>query len=177
MPEFETPAGRQPAAAALAHERFAHASLSTDWLDQAALEASKPRPELRWLALATALMIERRARPHGWLAHWSSTAPMERPFEFQGINHLALVCRDMARTVAFYEGVLGMPLVKTVELPAGMGQHFFFDMGNDDCLAFFWFADAPPAQPGVSNAGALPGEGDIATGIPSHNSQSPSQRR
>jgi len=68
-------------AAALAHERFAHASLSTDWLDQAALEASKPRPELRWLALATALMIERRARPHGWLAHWSSTAPMERPFE------------------------------------------------------------------------------------------------
>ena len=28
-------------------------------------------------------------------------------FEIRGVNHLALVCRDMARTVAFYEGVLG----------------------------------------------------------------------
>ncbi|MGH6996787.1 MAG: VOC family protein, partial [Phenylobacterium sp.] len=27
-----------------------------------------------------------------------------------GINHLALVCRDMEETVAFYAGVLGMPL-------------------------------------------------------------------
>ena len=26
-----------------------------------------------------------------------------------GINHLALVCRDMEETVAFYAGVLGMP--------------------------------------------------------------------
>ena len=38
-------------------------------------------------------------------------------FELQGINHLALVCRDMARTVDFYTTVLGMPLVKTIELP------------------------------------------------------------
>ena len=33
-----------------------------------------------------------------------------RGFEVRGINHLALVCRDMAATVAFYEGILGMPL-------------------------------------------------------------------
>ena len=32
-----------------------------------------------------------------------------RGFEVRGINHLALVCRDMAATVAFYEGILGMP--------------------------------------------------------------------
>ena len=44
----------------------------------------------------------------------------------QGINHLALVCRDMAETRRFYEGVLGMPLGKTVALPDG-DQHFFFD--------------------------------------------------
>ena len=25
-------------------------------------------------------------------------------FEFRGINHLALVCRDMAETVEFWEG-------------------------------------------------------------------------
>ena len=28
-------------------------------------------------------------------------------FEFSGINHLALVSSDMARTVEFYSGVLG----------------------------------------------------------------------
>ena len=62
----------------------------------------------------------------------------------KGINHLALVCRDMAETVAFYTEKLGMPLVKTVALPDG-GQHFFFDCGGDTLLAFFWWPDAPPA--------------------------------
>ncbi|MDE2464954.1 MAG: VOC family protein, partial [Alphaproteobacteria bacterium] len=42
-----------------------------------------------------------------------------RVFEFQGINHLALVCKDMARTVEFYSNVLGMPLIKTLDLPHG----------------------------------------------------------
>jgi catechol 2,3-dioxygenase-like lactoylglutathione lyase family enzyme len=45
----------------------------------------------------------------------------------------------MARTVDFYSNVLGFPLVKTVELPAGWGQHFFFDIGGGATLAFFWF--------------------------------------
>ena len=31
-----------------------------------------------------------------------------------GINHMALVCRDMQETVKFYTEVLDMPLVKTV---------------------------------------------------------------
>ena len=65
-----------------------------------------------------------------------------------GINHLALVCRDMEVTVDFYTRVLGMPLVKTIELPADMGQHFFFDCGGGDCLAFFWFPNAPDGVPG-----------------------------
>ena len=90
-------------------------------------------------------------------------------FELRGVNHVALVCSDMARTVRFYRDVLGMPLVKTIELPGGLGQHFFFDMGNDDCLAFFWFANAGPAQPGVSNAPTLPGRGDIASAHASMN--------
>ena len=69
----------------------------------------------------------------------------------RGINHLALVCSDMARTVDFYQGALGFPLVKTIELPAGMGQHFFFDIGGGATLAFFWFPDAPAGVPGVSH--------------------------
>jgi catechol 2,3-dioxygenase-like lactoylglutathione lyase family enzyme len=85
--------------------------------------------------------------------------PKNTEFEFQGVNHLALVCKDMARTVEFYSGVLGMPLIKTIDLPRNLGQHFFFDLGNGDALAFFWFRDAPDAQPGVASAkrGTLPG--------------------
>jgi catechol 2,3-dioxygenase-like lactoylglutathione lyase family enzyme len=89
--------------------------------------------------------------------------------EYGGINHLALVCRDMARTVEFYRDVLGMPLVKTIELPDGMGQHFFFDCGGGDCLAFFWFPAAPEPAPGISSAAALPGFGDLETAIGSMN--------
>ena len=60
-------------------------------------------------------------------------------FEIRGINHLALVCKDMARTVDFYTDVLGFPLIKTLDLPNGLGQHFFFDIGNGNLLGFFDF--------------------------------------
>ncbi len=90
-------------------------------------------------------------------------------FELGGVNHLALVCRDMARTVDFYTNVLGMPLVKTIELPAGMGQHFFFDAGGGNCIAFFWFPEAPDAQPGVTAAPALPDRGEIVSAVGSMN--------
>ncbi|MBS0334591.1 MAG: VOC family protein, partial [Proteobacteria bacterium] len=66
----------------------------------------------------------------------------------KGINHLALVCRDMEETVRFYTQALDMPLVKTVALPDG-GQHFFFDCGGETLLAFFWWPDSPAAAPGI----------------------------
>ncbi|WP_083733670.1 VOC family protein [Sphingopyxis sp. KK2] len=84
-------------------------------------------------------------------------------FEFRGVNHLALVCKDMAKTVEFYRDILGMPLIKTLDLPGGRGQHFFFDCGNGDSIAFFWFADAPEAVPGISAPEALPGEGNFTS--------------
>ncbi|HVA74624.1 MAG TPA: VOC family protein [Acidimicrobiales bacterium] len=94
---------------------------------------------------------------------------MSRPFEFRGVNHLALVCSDMNRTVHFYRDVLGMKLVKTIELPTGMGQHFFFDCGNGDCLAFFWFPNAPEAVPGVTAPSARPDTGEILSAVGSMN--------
>jgi catechol 2,3-dioxygenase-like lactoylglutathione lyase family enzyme len=72
-------------------------------------------------------------------------------YELRGINHLALVCKDMQVTVDFYTQILGMPLTKTLDLPNGMGQHFFFDCGNGDSLAFFWFPGAPKAAPGIAS--------------------------
>jgi catechol 2,3-dioxygenase-like lactoylglutathione lyase family enzyme len=82
-------------------------------------------------------------------------------FDIRGVNHLALVCRDMAATVQFYRDVLGMPLVKTIDLPRGVGQHFFFDIGNGDTLAFFWFPNAPAAAPGIAAPAHLPTQGSI----------------
>ncbi len=84
-------------------------------------------------------------------------------FELRGVNHLALVCKDMAKTVDFYSNVLGMPLTKTIELPGGMGQHFFFDIGGGDSLAFFWFPESPERAPGVASPARMVGEGSIAT--------------
>lgn len=91
------------------------------------------------------------------------TQPVNREFDIRGVNHLALVCKDMAKTVEFYRDVLGMPLIKTLDLPGGRGQHFFFDIGNGDSLAFFWFPNSPAAVPGVSAPAQLPGGGDIAS--------------
>jgi catechol 2,3-dioxygenase-like lactoylglutathione lyase family enzyme len=90
-------------------------------------------------------------------------------YELRGVNHLALVCSDMKQTVDFYTGVLGLPLIKTIELPEGMGQHFFFDIGSGASLAFFWFPGAPAPEPGVTAPAALPGLGDITTAISSMN--------
>ena len=84
-----------------------------------------------------------------------------------GVNHLALVCRDMAETVRFYTQVLGMPLVKTVALPDG-GQHFFFDCGGGSCLAFFWWPETPPAAPGIASVKAFPAEPKTAVGSMNH---------
>ena len=83
-------------------------------------------------------------------------------FELRGFNHVAIVARDMAETVEWYEQKLGMKLVKTLDYPGG-GQHFFLDMGNGvDGIAFFWFPDAPESVVGETVQGPL-GVTSIAT--------------
>ena len=44
---------------------------------------------------------------------------MNEKFEIRGVNHIAMVCADMSRTVRFYRDVLGMQLVKTLDIPGG----------------------------------------------------------
>jgi catechol 2,3-dioxygenase-like lactoylglutathione lyase family enzyme len=91
-----------------------------------------------------------------------------REFTTSGVHHLALVCEDMARTVAFYRDLLGFPLVKTIALPDG-SQHFFFDIGAGNTLAFFWFKKKREAIAGVSSPKYLPGEGNFTTASGSMN--------
>jgi catechol 2,3-dioxygenase-like lactoylglutathione lyase family enzyme len=98
----------------------------------------------------------------------SQQASSGERMSFLGVNHVALVCRDMAETVEFYENVLDMPLVKTLELP-GEGQHFFFDCGGGATLAFMWFKNAPPAAPGIASQHANVRKDGAETAIASMN--------
>jgi catechol 2,3-dioxygenase-like lactoylglutathione lyase family enzyme len=58
----------------------------------------------------------------------------------RGLHHFALVCSDVEETVQFYQELLGFPLTDIFENRDYKGSnHFFFDIGNDNLLAFFDF--------------------------------------
>ena len=63
----------------------------------------------------------------------------ERPVSSaRGVHHVALLSSDVARTIAFYQGVLEFPLTDLFENRDYRGSsHFFFDIGNGNALAFF----------------------------------------
>ena len=65
----------------------------------------------------------------------------ERPqSNARGIHHAALICSDVEKTIQFYDGVLGFPLVELTENRDYPGSsHFFFDLGNSTLLGFFDF--------------------------------------
>jgi catechol 2,3-dioxygenase-like lactoylglutathione lyase family enzyme len=65
----------------------------------------------------------------------------ERPSSSaRGLHHTALISSDVERTVRFYQDVLGFPLSELIENRDYPGSsHFFFDIGNENLLAFFDF--------------------------------------
>ena len=72
----------------------------------------------------------------------------EDRLELDGINHIAWVCSDMARTVHFWNECLGLRLTKTLQLP-GNGQHFFLEGGRGAAIAYFYFPNAAKQAPGL----------------------------
>lgn len=63
----------------------------------------------------------------------------ERPeSSARGIHHTALVSSDVRRTIDFYQGLLEFPLTEIFENRDFPGSdHFFFDLGAGNLLAFF----------------------------------------
>ena len=63
----------------------------------------------------------------------------ERPgSSARGLHHVALLCADVERTIGFYQDVLEFPLTEIFENRDYKGSnHFFFDIGNGNLLAFF----------------------------------------
>jgi catechol 2,3-dioxygenase-like lactoylglutathione lyase family enzyme len=77
------------------------------------------------------------------------------PHTVRGVDHVAFPTFDPAGTVAFYRDVLGFPVVHSI-CAAGWGPeehpdfiHFFFDIGNNDRLAFFYYFGYEPPRRGV----------------------------
>ena len=56
----------------------------------------------------------------------------------RGAHHIALLSSDVVRTIEFYQGLLEMPLTEIFENRDYAGSnHFFFNLGNGNLLAFF----------------------------------------
>ncbi|MGE0803234.1 MAG: VOC family protein [Lautropia sp.] len=82
---------------------------------------------------------------------------MQNPkFNFMGLDHVALSSSNMARTVAFYNGKLGMPILHSIEYldadGSPTGQHYFFGVGSGEAhIAFFYwkkgYQNIPEAKP------------------------------
>jgi catechol 2,3-dioxygenase-like lactoylglutathione lyase family enzyme len=65
----------------------------------------------------------------------------ERPASAaRGLHHVAVLCADVERTIRFYQELLEFPLTEIVGNRDYEGSnHFFFDIGNGNLLAFFDF--------------------------------------
>jgi catechol 2,3-dioxygenase-like lactoylglutathione lyase family enzyme len=76
---------------------------------------------------------------------------------YQGINHLAMVTRDMKATICFWRDLLGMRLI------ASLGRkgyrHYFFEISENDMIAFF---EWPQAEPIAEKDHGVPVKGPVA---------------
>ena len=60
------------------------------------------------------------------------------PSTARGVHHEAMISSDVERTILFYDGVLGFPLIEMFENRDYEGStHFFFDIGHGNALAYF----------------------------------------
>src|SRR5258708_38561456 len=80
----------------------------------------------------------------------------ERPqSSARGVHHMALICSDVEKTIQFYQDLCGFPLVELMENRDYKGStHLFFDIGNDNLLAFFDFPGLG-LKPGVESLGSV----------------------
>jgi catechol 2,3-dioxygenase-like lactoylglutathione lyase family enzyme len=69
------------------------------------------------------------------------------PAQTAGVDHLALICSELERTISFYTEVLGMRLTRIVQnRDEPTSTHIFLDMGGGNQLAFFDFPEKGPAR-------------------------------
>lgn len=69
----------------------------------------------------------------------------------RGVNHVALACADLERSVDFYTHVLEMNVIMRGRSPDGKVSYAFLGTGGETFLALYQYADrvAPEASPGL----------------------------
>ncbi|HEY4371223.1 MAG TPA: VOC family protein [Burkholderiales bacterium] len=79
------------------------------------------------------------------------------PTPVKGLHHFAWRCRDAEETRAFYEDLLGLPLVHLIKLDhvPSTGEycpyvHIFFQLGDGSYIAFFDLGDDTAATPSAN---------------------------
>jgi glyoxylase I family protein len=108
-------------------------------------------------------LVELRARQAELRARYLRAPADREPTPGRGIHHAALICSDVERTIQFYQGLLGFPLVELVENRDYKGSsHLFFDLGNRTLLGFFDFPGLG-LEPGVESLGSVQ---HIAVSVP-----------
>jgi glyoxylase I family protein len=91
----------------------------------------------------------------GWAAKYLKPRAQRPESTARGVHHMALICSDVERTIQFYQEVCGFPLVELMENRDYKGStHLFFDIGNNNLLAFFDFPGLG-LQPGVESLGGV----------------------
>ena len=89
------------------------------------------------MSIDLAAVAAERERIKGDYLAEAATRP---PSAARGLHHFALLCSDVRRTIEFYQNVLEFPLTEIFENRDYPGSnHFFFDLGHGNLLAFFDF--------------------------------------
>jgi catechol 2,3-dioxygenase-like lactoylglutathione lyase family enzyme len=86
--------------------------------------------------------------------------PMHPAVPIRGLHHFAWRCRDCEETRAFYEDLLGLPLVHVIraDYVPSTGEycpyvHIFFRMADGSHIAFFDLGDDVAAAPSPNTPG------------------------
>jgi len=94
----------------------------------------QPRGDIEMTIDLAAIEAERERIKHDFLLD----SPDRPESSARGLHHFALLCSDVRRTIEFYQGVLEFPLTEIFENRDYQGSnHFFFDIGHGNLLAFF----------------------------------------
>ena len=84
--------------------------------------------------ISAAELEAKRDRLKKWIPEGQSDAST------QGVNHVAIFAKDLEATAAFYNDVMGMPVLRiTANRDSDDSTHMNIDMGNGMSFAFFDF--------------------------------------
>ena len=94
--------------------------------------------------------MEKRARLSRWIPE------NKKQSVTQGVNHVAVYCKDLDETARFYTEVMGMPVINVIDnRDVPESTHMNVDIGNGMALSFFDFPHIPRlnefATEGVGN--------------------------